>query len=303
MTFELEKGLGRELPMNLITQAPTFGAFCATLRRNAPTGYRPLVVLKPGRGAAPLFFVHGVGGGVMELFGLGRKMTWSGPVIGIQARGLDGRDRPHQTVEAMCDEYLRAVKARQPQGPYCLCGYSFGGLVAFELARRLHDSGEQVAFLGLFGTLPPGHRLLRLWSWTAFFYRTLVQGVFGAAARLIRARAARARSAREEAGVGALADLRAVAISALSASAAYRPGTYAGELTVFEPVSRDLGVPSSAAHWSRHAWALQRHRLRGRHDDMLAGVNAGPAAELLTRCLETALAVRRPSHRSVAAVS
>jgi hypothetical protein len=88
---------------------------------------------------------------------------------------------------------------------------------------------------------------------------------------------------------GALADLRAVAVSALSASAAYRPGTYAGELTIFEPSSRDLGLPSSAILWSRHASALRRHVLQGRHDDdMLAGANAETAANLLTRCLEAA---------------
>jgi non-ribosomal peptide synthetase component F/thioesterase domain-containing protein/acyl carrier protein len=278
MTVELEKALGRELPMNLINQAPTFAAFCATLRENRPAGYSPLVLLKPGHGAPPLFFVHGVGGGVMELFGLGRKITWSGPVIGIQARGLDGRDPPHETVEAMSDEYLTAVKTLQPEGPYYLCGHSFGGLVAFELARRLSDSGEEVAFVGLFATLPPGHRFLRLWTWAAYLYRRLARGIVGPKDRPFRARQA--------------ADLRAVALSALSASAAYRAGTYAGELTIFEPGSRDLGLPSSAILWSRHARALRRHSLQGRHDDMLLGANAEAAASLLTRCLEAVLVVR-----------
>jgi acyl carrier protein len=117
MIVALEKALGREVPMNLINHAPTFAAFCAALKLNAPAGYSALVVLKPGQGAPPLFFVHGVGGCVMELFALGRRMTWSGPVIGIQARGLDGRYAPHETVEAMTDEYLTAVKTRQPEGP------------------------------------------------------------------------------------------------------------------------------------------------------------------------------------------
>src|ERR1700722_11792709 len=278
MTVELEKALGRELPMNLINQAPTFAAFCATLRGNGPTIYSPLVVLKPGQGASPLFFIHGVGGGVMELFGLGRKMTWPGPVIGIQARGLDGRDPPYETVEAMTDEYLAAVKARQPEGPYFLCGYSFGGLLAFELARRLSDRGDDVAFVGLLATLPPGHRFLRLWAWAAHLYRRVAQGIVALKHKRLG-----------EFAAGVQADLRAVALSALSASAAYRPGTYSGELTIFEPGSRDLGLPSSAILWSRHAHALRRHSLQGRHDDMLVGTNAEAAAHLLTRCLEAAL--------------
>ncbi len=290
MIVALEKALGREVPMNLINQAPTFAAFCAMLKENAPAGYSPLVVLKPGQGAPPLFFVHGVGGSVMELFALGRRMTWSGPVIGIQARGLDGRDTPHETVEAMTGEYLTAVKTRQPEGPYFFCGYSFGGLVAFEMARRLSDGGDDVAFVGLVATLPPGHRFLRLWAWAAHLYRRLAQGVVA----LMHGRFG-------EFALGTWTHLRAVAVSTLAASAAYQPGTYTGELTIFEPGRRDLGLPSSAIHWSRHAHALQRHSLQGRHDDMLAGANAEAAARLLTRCLEASQRYRVGSAMPAAA--
>jgi amino acid adenylation domain-containing protein len=287
MTFELEKALGRELPMNLINRAPTFAAFCATLRENAPAPYSPLVVLKPGQGT-PLFFVHGVGGCVMELFNVCRRITWAGPVIGIQARGLDGYDPPHDSVEAMADEYLAAVRKQQPRGPYFLCGYSFGGLVAFELARRLSAGADRVAFVGLFATLPPGHHLLRLWTWAAYLYRRLAQSVAGFRARPLRKWVGRANAGADQLRARAtLSALRAVALSALAASAAYRPGTYGGELTIFEPDDRDLGVPASAMLWRRHASALRSETLRGRHDDMLVGANAQAVADLLTRCLRS----------------
>jgi amino acid adenylation domain-containing protein len=290
MTIELEKALGRELPINLINQAPTFAAFCATLRENGPAVYSPLVALKPGHGSRALFFVHGVGGGVMELFSLGRKITWPGAVIGIQARGMDGRDPPHHSVEAMADEYFTALKVRQPEGPYFLCGYSFGGLVAFELARRLQRRGDKVAFVGLLATLPPGHHFLRLWAWTAYLCRGLYQRLLALRDRPLPGGAGRASTGVNELRVheAAPAALRAVMASALSASAAYRPGRYAGELTIFEPSSRDLRLPSSAILWGRHASGLQRHSLRGRHDDILVGANAEAAADLLTRCLEAA---------------
>jgi amino acid adenylation domain-containing protein len=288
MTFELEKTLGRELPINLINQAPTFAAFCATLRQNAPAAYTPLVELKPGQGT-PVFFIHGVGGSVMELYGVCRKMAWPGPVIGIQARGLDGCAPPYNSVEAMADEYLAAVKRQQPVGPYFLCGYSFGGLVAFEMARRLVNGPDKVAFVGLLATFPPGHHLLRLWTWTAYFYRRSAQAIIGLKARPLRAWVGRANVGVDRSRARATASaLRAVALSALSASAAYRPGIYSGELTVFEPDGRDLGVPSSALLWSRHASALRSEKLRGRHDDMLVGANAQAVADLLTRCLESA---------------
>jgi amino acid adenylation domain-containing protein len=273
MTFELEKALRRDLPTNLISQAPSFAAFCARLRENAPVAYCPLIVLKPGEGT-PLFFVHGVGGCVMELFSICRRMSWPGPVIGIQARGLDGCDLPHKSVEEMADEYIRAVRQQQPQGPYFLCGYSFGGLVAFELARRLSSSADKVAFVGLLATLPPGHHLLRLRTWTAYLYRRL----FNRANAPVDKSRTRAASAA----------LRAVALSALRASVAYRPGAYKGQLTIFEPDRRDLGVPSSASLWSDHASSLRHEKLQARHDDMLEGANAQLVASLLTRCLKSA---------------
>jgi thioesterase domain-containing protein len=196
-------------------------------------------------------------------------MSWPGPVIGIQARGLDGCDRPYGTVEEMADEYIAAIRNQQPQGPYFLCGYSFGGLVALEVARRLSKDSAEVAFLGLVATLPPGHHWLRLWTWAAYLYRQLTRP----AAR----RAQRTPTA-----------LRAVALKALMASAVYRPDNYDGQLTVFEPGRRDLGAPSSVALWRRHASILKHEKLQARHDDMLEGANAQGVADLLTRCLESA---------------
>ena len=288
MTFELEKALRRELPTNLISQVPTFAAFCARLRENAPVVYCPLVVLKPGQGT-PLFFVHGVGGCVMELFSICRRMSWPGPVIGIQARGLDGCDLPHNSVEEMADEYITAVRRQQPKGPYFLCGYSFGGLVAFELARRLSSSADKVAFVGLLATLPPGHHLLRLRTWTAYLYRDLMQAAVRFKDRSLHRWFNRSNEAADRSrNRAASAALRAVALKALCASVVYRPGTYKGQLTVFEPDRRDLGVPSSALLWSRHASALRHETLQARHDDMLVGANAQAVANLLTRCLNTA---------------
>ena len=289
MTFELEKALGRILPTNLISHAPTFTAFCSKLRENAPVAYCPLVTLKPGEGT-PLFFIHGVGGGVMELFGIGRRMSWPGPVIGIQARGLEGRDPPHASVEEMADEYITAIRSQQPRGPYFLCGYSFGGLVAFELARRLNRNAPEVAFVGLLATLPPGHHVLRLWTWAAYLYRQLTQSL----ARLehhhrwlSRTQAPEDRSRAQ----GTPAALRQVALKALLASAAYRPGTYTGQLTVLEPAHRDLGVPSSASLWRRHTSEFRHEKLQARHDDMLEGANAQNVADVLTQCLNAAARV------------
>ena len=168
---------------------------------------------------------------------------------------------------------------------YFLCGYSFGGLVAFEVARRLSTDAVEVAFVGLLATLPPGHHLLRLWTWMAYLYRQLTRSFArldlpsrqGAPPVLDRSRAP-----------GRSAALRKVTLKALLASVAYRPGTYPGPLTLLEPARRDLCVPSSASLWRPHALVLRHEKLAARHDDMLEGANAQNVADLLTRCLNTA---------------
>jgi len=220
-----------------------------------------------------------------------RRMTYPGAVIGIQARGLAGKEPPHATVEAMAAEYLRAVKARQPDGPYNLCGYSFGGLVAFEMARRLRESGDQVALVGLFDTLMTPLRW-PLRSWLSIVSGRVVQfaaGVIGAPVHTWPASVwkmgcracARLRGFLKSAPVRVLK----VQASALIASARYRPGFYLGELTLFTPVEREPGLPSAQAIWRRHAGALSSIETAGDHWTMFSAPNAESVAASLTHCL------------------
>jgi thioesterase domain-containing protein len=60
------------------------------------------------------------------------------------------------SVEALARRHLRDLLTVQRQGPYCLLGYSFGGLVAYEMALQLTESGATVGLLGLFDTPHPG---------------------------------------------------------------------------------------------------------------------------------------------------
>src|SRR5262249_45213411 len=137
--LELERALGLEIPLTLINEAPRFQQLCQALRERHAPASTPLVTLKAGNGLPPVFFVHGIGGNVVQILPSARRMTYSGPVIGIRARGAVRGEMPHTSIEAMTADYLRAIKERQPHGPYYLCGYSSGGLVAFELARQLSE--------------------------------------------------------------------------------------------------------------------------------------------------------------------
>lgn len=105
--------------------------------------------------APPLFFVHGVGGGVLNYKLLAEQL---GPraVYGIQARGLDGISEPIADIKHMATLYVKAIKKIQTHGPYYLLGGSMGGVVAFEMACQLQARGEEVAKLVMFDSYPPG---------------------------------------------------------------------------------------------------------------------------------------------------
>ena len=130
------------------------------LRREEEGGTRwsPLVPIQPLGARTPLYCVHALGGEVLYYYRLARQLGTDQPVYGLQARPLDGQaEAPRVTIEEMAAEYLDAVRSLQPAGPYLLAGYSFGGVVAFEMARQLTGAGEEVALLAVLDQpAPPG---------------------------------------------------------------------------------------------------------------------------------------------------
>ncbi len=93
---------------------------------------------------------------------LARHLGADQPFYGLQPRGLDGRGLLQTRVERMARHYLRAVRSVQPTGPYFLGGRCLGGLVAFEMARRLVADGQRVALLVILDSLGPSWELRQL---------------------------------------------------------------------------------------------------------------------------------------------
>jgi acyl carrier protein len=112
--LELERALGLDISLTLINEAPRFDQLCEALRERRAPGSTPLVTLKGGDGLPPVFFIHGVGGNVVEILPAARRMTYAGAVIGIRARGVVRGEVPHTSIEAMAADYLREIKERQP---------------------------------------------------------------------------------------------------------------------------------------------------------------------------------------------
>jgi thioesterase domain-containing protein len=72
------------------------------------------------------------------------------PIYALQARGLDGKEEPFDRIEDMAAHYISEILRSNPDGPYCLAGYSLGGIIAWEMAKQLKEQGREVLMLSLF---------------------------------------------------------------------------------------------------------------------------------------------------------
>jgi amino acid adenylation domain-containing protein len=153
---EIEQVWGKNLPLATLFQAQTIEKLAILLRQegwSAP--YSSLVPIQPEGTKPPLFCVHPIGGNVLEYYSLATHLGKEQPVYGLQSLGLDGTATPLRSVEAMAAHYITEMKIIQPHGPYCLVGYSFAGLVVYEIAQQLDRQGEKVALLALLDRISP----------------------------------------------------------------------------------------------------------------------------------------------------
>ncbi|GHE72918.1 hypothetical protein GCM10018785_46370 [Streptomyces longispororuber] len=93
----------------------------------------------------PVFWIHGALAGVESYRTIAERIDR--PFYGIQARGLLTEDAPIEGVTAMAEYYTEVIRQAQPQGPYDVGGFCLGGIVAYEVTRRLQAQGQDVASL------------------------------------------------------------------------------------------------------------------------------------------------------------
>jgi thioesterase domain-containing protein len=111
-----------------------------------------LVPIKPSGRRPPVFLIHGDGLNVLAFQHLLPLFPEDQPLYGLQVKGLDGKALPPDTIAAIAADYLKDIRTVQPQGPYYLGGYSFGGLVAYEMAHQLLAQEESLGLLAMLDT-------------------------------------------------------------------------------------------------------------------------------------------------------
>lgn len=149
LSGELESAFGRPFPVNVLVQTPTIEAHARLMDAEPEQfAWSPLVTLKSSGSKPPFFCVHPGGGNALCYRSVAQSFDQDRPFVAIQAYGVDGGEQL-PTVEAMARAYIDAMRERQPTGPYFLGGWSFGGLVAYEMARLLSEEGAEVGALAI----------------------------------------------------------------------------------------------------------------------------------------------------------
>lgn len=151
---------GVTLPMTTLIRSPTLAGLAAVIEtaagranvRRAPE----LVTLREGKEGPPLVCIHGGDGGVFFYVELARSLAGDLPVMTLESPALSAAEGVGPVaVEALAADYVAALRRHQPRGPYRLAGYSFGGVMVYEMAVQLRRAGEEVGFLGLLDTENP----------------------------------------------------------------------------------------------------------------------------------------------------
>jgi len=150
---KIERLTGKRLPLASLFEKPTIERMARLLNLDATAiTWDALVPIKTGGAKMPLYIVHGAGLNVLLFNAVAMGLSPDQPVYGLQAKGLNGIDEPLTRIEDMAAHYIDSILAQNPGGPYALAGFSFGGIIAYEMARQLQEMGREVNLVALFDT-------------------------------------------------------------------------------------------------------------------------------------------------------
>jgi len=274
---------GCRLPLGVLLESGTIERLARAIRlRQAMPNTMSPVVLQPGGAGPRLFCTHLFDGSVLHYRLLLPHLHPDQPLYGLQAALTPEGRLERATVEDLAADCVRQLRSFQAEGPYYLCGYSAGGVVAFETARQIQAMGQTVALLALIDTNYPGTEapastrslpaLLRYHVSTlrSLPQRDWLQYLGMRAARLRRKFAAHRQpnQARE------IPSGQATAVEAgLGAARCYVPGVYPGDMVLIRGTADPPGAvrPDVAGHWRPQvAGNLDIHTVPGDHGALLS---------------------------------
>ncbi|MGC2491227.1 SDR family NAD(P)-dependent oxidoreductase [Candidatus Binatus sp.] len=149
---KVRKTYGVDLKLATLFSAPTIEKLCALIRNQTATpASHSLIQIQPNGDKRPLFIIHEIEGSVLVFRELIKHLDRDQPIWGVEYSPGES-SAPYLRMEDLAAHYLAQIRQLQPNGPYYFLGYSFGGLLAFEMSQQLRAVGQEVALLGMLDT-------------------------------------------------------------------------------------------------------------------------------------------------------
>ncbi len=304
----VEKELGLSFSPSALIDHPTIAEFSPLLSTAAFGDARFVVPLQPEGADPPLFLLHELGGNLFCYRQLVLRLGTARKIYGIEYPGQDRDPIPHLSIPEMAEIYVGAIKKIQPEGPYFLAGFSFGGMAAYEVARQLQASGDHVGMLVLLDALNRDglvegvqRKVLKLSqhlanlseedvsAWPRYFINALRKEARGKLA--VHNSTAVPPPALAEKMAGPLPEkIRQLTLDTLmSAATSYDVPPYDGEVKLFRTNSHATRWSRRHLGWRGRARAIEVINFHGDHGAVINPPHVGVVAEYLNIWMHQAL--------------
>jgi amino acid adenylation domain-containing protein len=310
--------------ISALAQAVEAGANGAGLSMASPAPVRKvsslqeswLATVRDGGDLPPVFGIHGGDGGILFYRELADRMPTDRPFMAIESPELSNNDEiVVASVEDTASRYVEMVRDFRPEGPYLLAGYSFGGVVAYEMARQLVEAGAEVPYLVLLDTENPAidrkqyslvERLSVFWNSNNDLpllkrFKRLAGRIRGGVETNLRVKAEIAEAQRSEAAE-AHSELRSIQLreAHYRAMLDYQPKPYPGALTLFraDTVNDKFETPPDYG-WSSLVGEIRIVDIPGEHLTIFSEENV----ESLARKFAARMPAEQAARRALAGAS
>ncbi|WP_316650784.1 non-ribosomal peptide synthetase [Ovoidimarina sediminis] len=298
LAFKIVEEFGVELPLPLLFRDPSIAGIAKLIEDHGHEVERPglvvgdpLVVPLVYRREADsedrrLYIVSGAGGHVLPFAGIARNLMDEWTAVGLLDPAIGG-ELPRPTIEDVAARLIQAVESVDPDGPVFLAGYSFGGLVAHEMANQLHSSGRRVGVV-LLDTRSPHLQTVsrRLYS----ELRQRKKWFADLAQDLRRTASDRTANFNEQEERRRRTGLR---IHQRQLGQAYVPAAHDAPTVLLRSESGTGPLSLEDHGWGKVLPDIEVMHVKGTHLDMLKGKNEGGFSTVLSRALSRVEAASR----------
>lgn len=301
---QIEKTFHTDLPLITLFQASTIAELANRLCQSDVTPLCPsLVIIKRGEASTakqPLFCIHTLGRGLKDSRPLVRYLDPELTVYGLSTQ-IAQEGFGSNEAEDLATHYMQQIQTLQPEGPYLLLGFSFGGLVAYEIACQLTAQGQEVALLATLDShMPKATYILPVLEQLAKFryYFTAKPTYF--LQKLLRRLSKRCVDTYLNLGsqVLTMANLPLpeamqgylFGVENIQAQTRYVPKRYNGVVTLFKAIGEDSFYRHTdpMLGWQEYVKQLEIHEVPGTHLAMLSEPNVKILATKLRECITRA---------------